>query len=180
MIAFNRFETSTIFLSRSVGDSSNISIRSSCSGARVFVPMNTCPAGLAGLGAERCAKVTPKTEDVSLHRSSSDSTSTRKMSVAASTEERCDYEAWFWSQTPNGNPHATGPGWNDYRGKTFVLPEHLRATRWTGPTAMNFSKHTRPVGAVLLESLLYPPAQALRPTRALDEAVRRCRHPAGI
>lgn len=56
----------------------------------------------------------------------------------ASSEERCDYEAWFWSQLPTGNPHATGLGWNDYRGKAFALPERLHATTWTGDTAVNF------------------------------------------
>jgi arylsulfatase len=56
----------------------------------------------------------------------------------ASPEERCDYEAWFWSQLPTANPHATGLGWNDYRGKPFVFPEHLHATHWTGQTAVNF------------------------------------------
>lgn len=58
--------------------------------------------------------------------------------TSASPEERCDYEAWFWSQLPAGNPHATGLGWNDYRGKAFVLPERLHATTWTGDTAVNF------------------------------------------
>jgi arylsulfatase A-like enzyme len=57
---------------------------------------------------------------------------------AASGEERCDYEAWFWSQAPLGDPHATGLGWNDYRGKAFALPERLHATRWTGDTAVSF------------------------------------------
>lgn len=58
--------------------------------------------------------------------------------VQASPEERCDYESWFWSQMPTGNPHATGLSWNDYRGKPFVLPERLHATTWTGDTAVNF------------------------------------------
>ena len=58
--------------------------------------------------------------------------------LAASPEERCDYESWFWSQMPTGNPHATGLGWNDYRGREFALPERLHATRWTGETAVNF------------------------------------------
>jgi arylsulfatase A-like enzyme len=55
-----------------------------------------------------------------------------------SNEERTDYEAWFWSEAPNLNPHATGLGWNDYTGKPFVLPERLHATTWTGQTAVNF------------------------------------------
>ncbi len=60
---------------------------------------------------------------------------------AASPEERCDYEAWFWSQLPTGNPHATGLGWNDYRGKTYALPERLHPTTWTGDTAVNFLRN---------------------------------------
>ncbi|MDE3199091.1 MAG: arylsulfatase [Acidobacteriota bacterium] len=58
--------------------------------------------------------------------------------AAASPEERCDYEAWFWSQMPAGNPHATGLSWNDWRGREFALPERLHPTAWTGDTAVNF------------------------------------------
>ena len=58
--------------------------------------------------------------------------------LVASPEERCDYEAWFWSQLPTGNPHATGLGWNDHRGRAFALPERLHPTTWTGDTAVNF------------------------------------------
>jgi arylsulfatase len=52
--------------------------------------------------------------------------------------ERTDYEAWFWSQFPAGNPHQTGLWWNDYLSKEFVLPENLHPTHWTGDTAVNF------------------------------------------
>jgi arylsulfatase A-like enzyme len=55
-------------------------------------------------------------------------------------EDRSDYEAWFFSQAPSLDPHATGLGWNDYPAKAFALPEHLHATRWTGDTAVNFLK----------------------------------------
>lgn len=58
----------------------------------------------------------------------------------AAWEERCDYEAWFWSQMPDKDPHATGLSWNDYRGKPFVYPEEMHATHWTGETAVNFLK----------------------------------------
>jgi choline-sulfatase len=58
----------------------------------------------------------------------------------AAWEERCDYEAWFWSQMPDRDPHATGLSWNDYRGKPFVYPEEMHATHWTGETAVNFLK----------------------------------------
>ena len=57
---------------------------------------------------------------------------------SAPTEDRCDYEAWFWSQAPLADPHATGLSWNDYRGRAFALPERLHATRWMGDTAVNF------------------------------------------
>src|SRR3954453_15969276 len=56
----------------------------------------------------------------------------------ASKEERCDYEAWFWSQMPAGDPHASGLSWNDYRAKPFPFAEQLHPTRWTGDTAVNF------------------------------------------
>ena len=52
--------------------------------------------------------------------------------------ERTDYEAWFWSQAPALDPHATGLWWNDYPSKPFALPERLHPTTWTGDTAVNF------------------------------------------
>lgn len=55
-----------------------------------------------------------------------------------SSEPRCDYESWFWSQMPDKDPHATGLGWNDRTGKPFVLPEEMHATHWTGTTAVRF------------------------------------------
>jgi len=57
---------------------------------------------------------------------------------AQSSEERCDYESWFWSQVPDKDPHATGLGWNDQPSKPFVYPEELHATHWTGTTAVRF------------------------------------------
>ncbi len=53
-------------------------------------------------------------------------------------DDRSDYEAWFYSQAPTLDPHATGLGWNDYPAKSFALPERLHATKWTGDTAVNF------------------------------------------
>jgi arylsulfatase len=55
-----------------------------------------------------------------------------------SMEERTDYEAWFYSQEPNRNPHATGLGWNDYAARPFALPERLHPTTWTGDMAVRF------------------------------------------
>jgi arylsulfatase A-like enzyme len=52
--------------------------------------------------------------------------------------ERTDYEAWFWSEAPQLDPHATGLWWNDYPAKPFALPERLHPTTWTGDTAVRF------------------------------------------
>jgi arylsulfatase A-like enzyme len=45
---------------------------------------------------------------------------------AASGEFRSDYRAWFYSEAPKLDPDATGVGFNDYKGKPYVLPERLR------------------------------------------------------
>ncbi|NWF84761.1 MAG: arylsulfatase, partial [Bryobacteraceae bacterium] len=55
-----------------------------------------------------------------------------------SIDFRSDYRAWFYSQAPNLNPDAPGVGWNDYKGKAYVLPERLHPTRWTADVAVNF------------------------------------------
>ncbi len=51
---------------------------------------------------------------------------------------RSDYRAWFASMAPTLDPDATGIGWNDYRAKTYALPEHLHPTHWMGDTAVHF------------------------------------------
>ncbi|MBD3265687.1 arylsulfatase [bacterium] len=51
---------------------------------------------------------------------------------------RSDYRCWFYSQAPTADPDATGIGWNSYKAKPYVLPEHLHPTRWTGDTAVHF------------------------------------------
>jgi arylsulfatase len=89
---------------------------------------------------------------------------------AASPEERCDYEAWFWSQLPTANPHATGLSWNDYRGKQFVFPEHLHATHWTGQTAVNFiNSYQRPEPFFLKVSFIRPHSPYDPPARWLKK-----------
>lgn len=57
---------------------------------------------------------------------------------AESIDFRSDYRSWFYNQAPNLNPDATGVGWNDYKGKAYVLPERLHPTRWTADVAVNF------------------------------------------
>ncbi|HEO71397.1 MAG TPA: arylsulfatase [Candidatus Hydrogenedentes bacterium] len=51
---------------------------------------------------------------------------------------RSDYRAWFETEAPGLVYNATGIGWNDYRAKPYVLPEHLHPTRWTGDVATRF------------------------------------------
>jgi len=57
---------------------------------------------------------------------------------AESIDFRSDYRAWFHTEAPNLNPDATGVGWNDYKGKAYVLPERLHPTRWTADVAVHF------------------------------------------
>jgi len=72
-------------------------------------------------------------------------------------EDRSDYEAWFYSQAPTLDPHATGLGWNDYPAKAFALPERLHATKWTGDTAVQFLKdYRRPEPFFLKVSFIRP------------------------
>ncbi len=57
---------------------------------------------------------------------------------AGSIDFRSDYRSWFYSNAPNLDPDATGVGFNDYKGKAYVLPERLHPTTWTADTAVNF------------------------------------------
>jgi len=87
----------------------------------------------------------------------------------AGWEERCDYEAWFWSQLPDKDPHATGLTWNDYRGLPFVYPEQLHATHWTGETAVNFLKgYERDEPFFLKVSFIRPHSPYDAPQRFFD------------
>jgi arylsulfatase A-like enzyme len=72
-------------------------------------------------------------------------------------DDRSDYEAWFYSQAPTLDPHATGLGWNDRSAKPFALPERLHATTWTGDTAVNYLRdYQRPEPFYLKVSFIRP------------------------
>lgn len=77
---------------------------------------------------------------------------------ASSPEPRCDYEAWFWSQMPDKDPHLTGLSWNDHRGRPFAYAdENLHATHWTGETATRFLRtYDRPEPFFLKVSFIRP------------------------
>lgn len=47
-----------------------------------------------------------------------------------SPEFRSDYRSWFWSESPLGNPDATGLDWNGYEAQPFALAGHLHPTAW--------------------------------------------------
>ncbi|MDH3591856.1 MAG: arylsulfatase [Planctomycetota bacterium] len=49
-----------------------------------------------------------------------------------------DYRKWFRTVAPDRDPDATGIGWNDYRARSYALPENLHPTRWTGDRAVAF------------------------------------------
>lgn len=75
----------------------------------------------------------------------------------ASGEERCDYEAWFWSQMPDKDPHLTGLSWNDYRSASFAYPEEFHATHWTGEAAVRFlQNYSQPAPFFLKVSFIRP------------------------
>jgi arylsulfatase len=74
-----------------------------------------------------------------------------------SVDFRSDYRSWFWSEAPGLNPDATGIGWNDYRAATYVLPERLHPTRWTGDCAVRFlESYNRPEPFFLKVSFARP------------------------
>lgn len=76
---------------------------------------------------------------------------------AESPDFLSDYRAWFHSQAPSLNPDETGIGWNDYRAKPYVLPEHLHPTVWTADVATNFLKtYKRPEPFYLKVSFARP------------------------
>ena len=49
-----------------------------------------------------------------------------------------DYDEWFREKKPGVDPMATGLTYNDYRGRTYVLPEYYHPTAWVGRTAVDF------------------------------------------
>jgi choline-sulfatase len=88
---------------------------------------------------------------------------------AESIDFRSDYRSWFWTQAPNLNPDATGVGFNDYKGKAYVLPEHLHPTRWTADVAVRFLEtYQRPEPFFLKVSFARPHSPYDPPQRWMD------------
>ena len=55
-------------------------------------------------------------------------------------EEVDNYDQWFAKVNPGVNPMATGLGYNDYRGRPYVLAEYYHPTAYVGRAAVNFLK----------------------------------------
>ena len=49
-----------------------------------------------------------------------------------------DHRRWVKKVAPDIDPDITGLSFNDYRAKTYQLPEKLHPTAWTGQTAVDF------------------------------------------
>jgi len=80
-----------------------------------------------------------------------------------------DYRLWFKQQAPDLNPDATGIGWNDYRAKSYALPERLHPTTWTADRAVDFLKdYNRPEPFLLKVSFARPHSPYDPPQRFLD------------
>ncbi len=85
-------------------------------------------------------------------------------------EERTDYEAWFYSQEPHLNPHATGLGWNDYAARPFALHERLHPTTWMGDTAVRYLESYRDARPFYLKvSFIRPHSPYDPPQRIWDQ-----------
>ncbi|MCC7234609.1 MAG: arylsulfatase [Bryobacterales bacterium] len=88
---------------------------------------------------------------------------------AENVDFRSDYRAWFYTEAPNLNPDATGVGWNDYKGKAYVLPERLHPTRWTADVATHFlESYQRPEPFFLKVSFARPHSPYDPPQRWMD------------
>lgn len=88
---------------------------------------------------------------------------------AESIDFRSDYRSWFHAQAPNLNPDATGVGWNDYKGKAYVLPERLHPTRWTADVAVSFLESWQRPGPFFLKvSFARPHSPYDPPQRWMD------------
>ena len=62
-------------------------------------------------------------------------------------EEFDNYDTWFSEKNPGVDPMATGLTYNDYRGRTYVLPEYYHPTAWVGRSAVDFIQsynHSQP------------------------------------
>ncbi len=80
-----------------------------------------------------------------------------------------DYRIWFKKQAPDLNPDATGIGWNDYRAKTYALPERLHPTKWTGDRAVDFIEKYKDSKPFLLKvSFARPHSPYDPPKRFMD------------
>ncbi|MBC8470808.1 MAG: arylsulfatase [Planctomycetes bacterium] len=80
-----------------------------------------------------------------------------------------DYRFWFKQQAPELNPDATGIGWNDYRAKTYALPERLHPTKWTADRAVDFiEKYNRSKPFLLKVSFARPHSPYDPPKRFMD------------
>ena len=80
-----------------------------------------------------------------------------------------DYRLWFKEQASDLDPDATGIGWNDYRAKSYALPERLHPTTWTADRAVEFLEHyDRPEPFLLKVSFARPHSPYDPPQRFLD------------
>ncbi len=80
-----------------------------------------------------------------------------------------DYRLWFRQQAPDLNPDATGIGWNDYRAKSYALPERLHPTTWTGDRAVELIEdYDRSEPFLLKVSFARPHSPYDPPQRFLD------------
>ncbi len=91
-----------------------------------------------------------------------------------------DYRKWFKEQAPDLNPDATGIGWNEYSAKTYVLPEKLHPTHWTGQTAVDFIEKYDKSEPFLLKVSFARPHSPYDPPKRFMEMYRQDDMPAPV
>lgn len=80
-----------------------------------------------------------------------------------------DYRRWMKEVAPDVDPDVTGLSFNDYRAKTYQLPEKYHPTAWTGRTAVEFlENYDRDEPWFLKVSFARPHSPYDPPKRVLD------------
>lgn len=82
---------------------------------------------------------------------------------------KSDYRKWLACKAPGVDPDATGIGWNDHGAATYVLPEELHPTVWTGDRAVEAIEGYRSDAPLfLVVSFARPHSPYDPPQRLLD------------
>ena len=77
-----------------------------------------------------------------------------------------DYDRWFAKADPGVDPMATGLGYNDYRGRAYVLDEYYHPTAYVGRAAIDFLKTYNQTKPFFLKVSFHRPHSPYDPPKA--------------